>query len=230
MTATCDSYIQGIRIRATRLNDCGEIDAGPCGFVVSKGFVNIALSLNETAGTEISQVLADGSRCYYKTTPKLLNNISMTMEFCEVDPELFEIMTGSPLVLDDEDVAQGFTTDSENYALANTALEVWTNLSRNNCGVTSGRRWGYYLLPWLTQGVVGKPTIENGAVNFTVQEAITQDGNRWGVGPYDIQLDSVGSLSPLFSALSTTAHDLLYKVNLAPPDVVCGCQELVPVS
>lgn len=230
MTATCDSYIQGIRLRATRLDECGAPEAGPCGFVVSDGFVNIELSNNETSPTEISQVLASGARCYYLQTPKLLNNVQATIEFCQVDPELFELMTGSPLVLDDEGVAHGFTTDSDAYAIGNVALEVWTNLARNACLVSGGRRWGYYLMPWLYQGSVGKPTIENGAVNFTINEAVTRDGNAWGVGPYDIQLDAADNPSPLFVPLPSTVHDLVYKVNLAPPDALCGCQELVPVT
>ncbi|MCZ7478886.1 hypothetical protein [Micromonospora sp. WMMC273] len=226
-----DSYLQGLRIRATRLDDCGAPVFGPCGTVVSKGFVNINLSVQETNPTEIAPVLADGSRCYYIQTAKLLNNIQASLEFCEVDPELFEMMTGSPLVLDDATVpkAQGFVTDSQVYGLANVALEVWTNLARGGCGVPGGRRWGYYLLPWLYQGTVSKPTIENGAVNFTVNEAVTRDGNQWGVGPYDIQMTS-GSTpepSPLFEPLTSTTHDLLYKVNMAPPAPTEGCVPLV---
>lgn len=224
-----DSYLQGLRIRATRLDDCGKPVAGPCGTIVSKGFVNVNLSVNEQNPTEISQVLADGSRCYYIQTPKLLNNIQASLEFCEVDPELFEMMTGAPLVMDDAATpeAQGFTTDSQSYGLAHVALEVWTNLARGGCAVTNGRRWGYYLLPWLYQGTVSKPTIENGAANFTVNEAVTRDGNQWGVGPYDIQLDQGGLEAPLFDPISGTTHDLLYKVNLAPPAPTDGCVPLV---
>jgi hypothetical protein len=232
MTATCDSFLQGIRIRATRLDECGEPDAGECGYVVSSGFINVALSENVTNPTEISQVRADGTRCYYIETPPLLNNIQANIEFCEVDPELFEIMTGSPLVLDDEvaPVAHGFTTDEDSFAVANVALEVWTNLARGGCPVGTGRRWGYYLMPWLYQGRVGKPTIENGAINFSIVEAKTRSGTPWGVGPYNIQLDNADAPAPLFEPLPSTTHDLLYKVNLAPPAASCGCQTLVPVS
>lgn len=233
MPATCDSFLQGIRIRATRLDECGEPVAGACGFVVSAGFINVALTENVTNPTEISQVRADGTRCYYLETPVLLNNIQAELEFCEVDPELFELMTGAPLMLDDADppVAHGFTTDQDSYAVANVALEVWMNLAgASGCGDATGRRWGYYLLPWLYQARVGKPTIENGAINFSITEAKTHSGTPWGVGPYNIQLDNAGAEAPLFEPLPTTTHDVLYKVNLAPPAASCGCQELVPVS
>ncbi len=227
---SCDSFLQGLRLRATRLDECGQVVDGECGFVVTKGFISVAVTLNQTDPTEIAQVLADGTRCYFKQTPAILNNISATIEFCEVDPELFEMLTGSPLVLDDLGEAIGFTTDSETFALANAALELWTNLARNACGTVGGRRWGYYLLPWLTGGTVSKPTFENGSANFTLTDAFTVDGNQWGVGPYNIQLDSLGVESPLFEPLASTAHDLLYKVNVEPPTPVCGCQTLVPVT
>lgn len=226
--ATCDAYLQGLRLRATRLDDCGAPVEGACSTVVTKGFISIALDVNETNPTEINQVLADGTRCYFKQTPKLLNNVQATIEMCQVDPTLFEMMTGSPLIFDDSDdpVAIGFTTDSASYGIANVALEVWTNLDPGNC-LTGGRRWGYYLMPWLYQGTVGKPTIENGAITFTINEAVTHEGNQWGVGPYDIQLDADGNLSPLFSPLASSVHDLLYKVNVPPPDPSCGCTALV---
>jgi hypothetical protein len=231
MTSTCDSFLQGLRVRATRLDECGRPDYGTCGTVVSEGFVNIELENNETDSTEISQVNAAGRRCYYMETPRLLNNVQATIEFCEVDPELFEMMTGAPLVLDDDDVAHGFTTDSASYGVANVALELWMNLARGGCETGgNGRRWGYYLMPWLYQGVVGKPTVENGAVNFTISEAKTREGNQWGVGPYNIQLDADGDPSPLFSPLTATTHDLLYKVNVAPPAATCGCVPLVELS
>lgn len=229
MTATCDSFLQGLVVRATRLTDCGVPDYGACGTVVSDGFINIELENNETDPEEIAPVKANGRRCYYIETPVLLNNVTASIEFCEVDPELFEMMTGAPLVLDDDDEAQGFTTDSASYGIANVALEVWMNIANADC-TTFGRRWGYYLMPWLYQGVVGKPTIENGAVNFTINEALTSDGNGWGVGPYNIQYDNTDTLSPLFSPITSTTHDLLYKVNLAPPAVTDGCVTLSPLS
>lgn len=230
---SCDSFLQGLVIRATRLDECGLPDYGACGTVVSEGFINVELENNETDAEEISQTLANGRRCYYTETPKLLNNVQASIELCEVDPELFEIMTGAPLVLDDAltPEPQGFTTDSASYGVANVALELWLNLASGGCAPGDfPRRWGYYLMPWLYQGVVGKPTVENGAVNFTINEARTREGNQWGVGPYNIQRTRLGVLSPLFTPITSTTHDLLYKVNVAPPAASCGCVPLVELS
>lgn len=226
--ASCSSYLQGLRLRATRLDSCGAPLAGACSTVVSKGFINIALGVNETKPTEISQVLADGTRCYFRETPKLLNNVQATIEMCQVDPTLFEMLTGSPLIFDDAltPVAHGFTTDSASYGVANVALEVWLNLDPDGC-TGNGRRWGYYLIPWLYLATVDKPTISNGAVNFVIKDGFSREGNLWGVGPYNVQLDRHGVPSPLYTPLASSAHDLLYKVNLPPPNPTCGCTALV---
>ena len=226
----CVNYLQGLVLRATKLDACGAAVAGTTSTVVSKGFINIELEVDEESGNAISPTLADGSRCYYYLSQKNLNGIKVNAEFCQVDPELFNLITGAPLITDDATPASsiGFTTDSASYGIANFALEVWMNTKGTTCSTSANtRRWGYYLLPWLYQGTVGKPTIENDAINFTLTDAITHDGNQWGTGPYDIQYTSLGVASPLFASLAITAHDLLMTTNMAPPTPVCGFQTLV---
>lgn len=228
MTSSCDSFLQGFAVRLTRLDSCGVPVASACSTAINDGFIKIDIEPDEADGEEISQTLANGKRCYYRKTPKQLNGITTSIEFCQVDPELFNVATGVSLVLDDavSPVAQGFAIDSATYASANFALEIWTDLA-NGCASTSGRKWGYLLMPWLFNGTVSTPTIENGAANFTVKEAMTRDGNAWGVGPYKIQTSRTGVASPLFSPISSTTHLQAYKVNMAPPATACGCQTLV---
>jgi hypothetical protein len=228
MTATCDAYLQGFAVRITKLDTCGVPVGGACGMVVSEGFIKVEIESDEADGEEIEQTLANGTRCYYRKTKKQLNGYKVNIEFCAVDPELFNLTTGVGLVLDDQasPVAQGFSVDDATYASADFALEVWTDLAPGGC--PAGRRWGYMLFPWLNNGTVATPTVENGSANFIVNEALTRSGNSWGVGPYDIQTTTIGAIpSPLFSPITSTTHYLLYKVNTAPPIGVCGCQTLV---
>lgn len=229
MTATCDSFLQGFAVRLTKLSTCGAPVAGACSTAVSEGFVKVELEADEADGEEIEQTLANGTRCYYRKTAKQLNGYKVNIEFCDVDPELFNIATGVSLVLDDalSPVAQGFAVDADTYATANFALEIWTDLADGGCLDASGRKWGYMLLPWLNNGTVSPPTIENGSANFTINEALTKSGNQWGVGPYYIQTSRLGVPAGLFSPITATTHYLLYKVNTAPPTGVCGCQTLV---
>lgn len=229
MTSSCNSFLQGFAVRMTALDSCGAVVGGSCAMVVSEGFVKVELEADEADGEEISRTLANGKRCYYRKTPKQLNGYKANIEFCNIDPELFNIATGVSLVLDDADTptAQGFAVDEVDYSTANFALEIWTDLEDGGCLDPNGRKWGYMLLPWLNNGTVTPPTIENGSANFIINEAMTRKGNQWGVGPYNIQQTKLGVDSPLFSPITSTTHYLLYKVNVAPPTGVCGCQELI---
>jgi hypothetical protein len=234
VTATCSAHYQGLVVRLTRLDACGAVIPGACAYATSKGFVSVSMEPVEKEGEEISPTLANGERCYYKLTNTILNGYKAGIQFCNVDPELFEIATGVTLVTDDEPspVAHGFAVDSQNYANADFALELWTNLAVNGCTVGgTTRRWGYFLLPWLHGGTYVPPEeVANGEINFSIANATTQDNNQWGIGPYDIQLDRNGDPSPLYAALGTTQHFLQWKVNVDPPTPTCGCQTLTPVT
>lgn len=228
MPSICHSPIQGTRMRVTRLDICGAPVEGDCSTVVSSGFVSVSMTDNVEAPDEFKVKNAAGDYCFQpiRTRP-LLNWIETSIQFCLVDPELFEMVTGSPIITDDSTPvdAIGFATDSDTYASAKFALEVWTNLADAECDA-DGPRYGYLLLPFLKEGTVGDITIENGPLSFTVN-AITAPGTEWGVGPYDVIVDADGNPSPLLSALPATRHRQWMLTRLAPPDASCGCQPLV---
>lgn len=229
---TCFKSLQGTRLRATKLDSCGTVQTGAGAFVVTKGFISVELELDQEDGQSIGPTLADGTRCFYEQTSPLLNGVKIDIEFCEVDPELFNLLTGAPLVTDESGEPIGFTTDDQAYASADVAIELWTNLATGSCPATPNtrRRWGYYLAPWVINGVVGKPKIENDAATFMLSGGMTKTGNDWGLGPYYIQRDSAGDPARQFVPLSTSAHDLTMIVNLDPPDNACGAQILVAAT
>jgi hypothetical protein len=217
-------------MRVTRLDNCGIPVEGACSTVVSSGFISVSMTDNIEPPDEIKQKNAAGNYCYspYRTTP-LLNWVEVAIQFCEVNPELFEMVTGSPIISNDTLPAAeaiGFATDSDSYATARFALEVWTNLAGSQACTASGERYGYLLLPFLKEGTFGALNIENAAINFTVN-AITAAGTQWGVGPYDVILDNAGDPSPLLAALPATRHRQWMLTQLAPPEPGCDCVELV---
>lgn len=217
-------------MRVTRLDNCGNPVEGDCSTVVSDGFISVQMTDNIEPPDEFKQKNAAGRYCFppVRTDP-LLNWIEVAIQFCEVDPELFEIVTGSPIVTDDatpEVNAIGFGTDTDTYATARFGLEVWTNLAGDAACAEDGERFGYLLLPFVKEGTYGDLTIENGPINFTVN-AITASGTPWGVGPYDVVLDAAGLPSPLLAPLPTTRHRQWMLTQLAPPLASCGCQPLV---
>lgn len=227
MASICHSPIQGTRMRVTRLDNCGRPVEGDCSTVVSSGFISVAMTDNIEPPDEFKTKNAAGEYCYppFRTRP-LLNWIEVAITFCQVDPELFEMVTGSPLVLDALGDAVGFGTDDDTYASARFALEVWTNLGGNTACTDDGERFGYLLLPFIKEGTFGDVTVENGPVNFTIN-SVTQSGNQWGVGPYDVVLDGAGDPSPLLAAIPAQRQRQWMLTQLAPPEAVCGCQPLV---
>lgn len=230
----CPTLIQGTRLRATLIDECGAPIAGACNQIVTDGFISVAMTPNIESPDEFKQKNAGGVFCLNQRSRPQLNWIECVISLCQVMPELVNFLTGLPLVYDDADtpVPVGFGVDSDAYATASVALELWTNMGRGQGAPActgAGARYGYLLLPWLLEGTIGDNTVENGPLNWTIN-AITSGGNDWGVGPYNVLLDRDGVESPLLEAIPTTRHEHVQFVSLAPPDAVCGCQELVIAS
>lgn len=232
MSSECPTLIQGTRLRVTLIDECGAPVGGDCAQVVTDGFISVAMTDNVEAPDEFKQKTAGGSFCLNQRTEPELNWVEVAISLCQVNPELISFLTGSRLIYDGDAVPVGWATDSDVYATASFALEVWTNLGKARggpaCGPT-GTRYGYLLLPWLIEGTFADSTIENGPLNVTIN-TITSEGNDWGVGPYDVVLDSLGAASPLLEAIPTTRHRHMQFTSLAPPASVCGCQELILAS
>lgn len=229
MPAQCRSYIQGARLRVTRLDECGIPVEGLCSTVTSDGFVSVEMTDELTDAEDITQVNAQGVNCYFERSNPQLNFITVTITMCNVDPDLFEMTTGSPIVLDAAGDSVGFATDTDTYATANFALEIWTKIARTQACPPGGAEYGYLLLPWVFGASQGDLTIENAGINFTIAGS-THAGTAWGVGPYDVVTGVGGVPSPLLSPLTDTTHRHMQLTQLAPPAVVCGCQPLVITS
>lgn len=230
----CPVLLQGTHLRATRIDECGAPVGGADGQVVTEGFISVAMSDQVESPDEFKQKTAGGDFCLNQRSQPLLNWIQATIAVCGVDPSLFEMLSGSRLVYDDSTppLAVGVGTDSDTYASASFALELWTRIGRRRGGPAcgpGGTRFGYLLLPWLLEGTIGDVTVENGPVNFTIV-TITSEGNDWGVGPYDVILDRLGVASPLLEPIPTTRHRHMQFTSLAPPVAACGYQELVLAS
>ncbi len=227
----CPTLIQGTRMRVTLVDECGAPVAGDCSQIVTDGFISVAMTDNVESPDEFKQKNAGGSFCLNQRSEPELNWIETAINLCQVMPELISFITGARLVYDDADTpnAVGFGTDSDTYATASFAMELWTNIGRRRGGPActgSSVRYGYLLLPWLIEGTLADTTIENGPANWTIN-TITSEGNDWGTGPYDVLLDRNGAASPLLEAIPTTRHRHMQFTDLAPPDSFCGCQELI---
>lgn len=234
----CVSLVKGRRLRVTKLDGCGRPVYGDDSQVVSKGFISVALTANTTESDEINVTNAAGEVCVYEAAVTSLVGYGIEIQFCNVDPELFALVTGQPVVLGaDGTTVVGWDVDTKiGLENSNFALELWAGSPAADTCTTPGATgsYGYLLLPYLTGGILGDFTIENGAVTFTLTSANTKEGNAWGVGPYgDIMLDG-GSPTPAPGPMATpvSASTALRTmiVDLAPPADECGARPLLDPS
>lgn len=230
---------QGRRMRVTRLDSCGRPVYGDGSTVTSDGFVTVSakVATNDTDAIEVKN--ANGRRIIFKRANSQLAGYDIEIEMAEVDPELYNLMTGQPVVYDRHGDAVGFAADTAvDTSNVSFALEVWAGITGDEgCDDedTEGE-YGYILFPFIQGALVGDHEIQNDALTFTVTDASTVDGNGWGVGPYDVTLHNGATPSdpavpgPLLVAIPSTYAELYLPTFVAPPEALAGSRPLLPRS
>lgn len=232
MVAQCHSVVRAPAVRVTRLDACGVVDESACSYAVSESIVDITLTKVYQDRQDALRINANGDICVDKPKAPILRWYEVTITFCQVDPELFNILTSDPLILNDALVpeAVGWCTLPDSANASNFALEFWTGTGDDECD-DGEVVYGYGILPRLVQGTIGDITIGNDAVDFTVT-AITRGGNQWGTGPYNVIINETGPNAglpgPLLVAIDPRAHKCFQWTTLGPPDAACGCQDITP--
>lgn len=229
MTSNCYTLWNIPTVRVTALSDCGVPVTG-CSTVVSDGIISIEMTTEYEDRQEFFVKNGDGRFCVRRTDPPILKWINIVATFCNVDPELVNIMSGEPLVMDDaaEPTAIGYSTDENSAGTSNFALEAWSRIA-SDIPCTGGAEWGYTLLPWIVEGTVGDVTLENGAANF-ILNGRTSSQSGWGTGPYfvDYSDNPAGSTTEiaLLTPITSTQHRRMFITRLDPPEAACGCVTL----
>lgn len=225
MATTCFSVVRGKRVRVTEVDACGAPVFGGS-YAVSEGFIQVALSSELETGDEYVQKNADGKLCINERAPDNLKRLNVTIDWCEVDPDIIALITRNPVELDGETDVVGFRIQ-EGVADKTWALEVWTGLGGDKCG-PDGELFGYMLLPLVTGSTLGDITIANAAATFQTM-GYTQGHSQWGVGPWDV-VGSPDNPGPLDEPIGATDHALLRVTSVPPPDATCGAQTLTSPS
>jgi len=201
--------IKGRRIRLTQLDNCGtpvDVSDG-CGTVVSDGFISVTLSGQYVTGQQFQARDIFGTLCVNDSDPDQLVSVSVSIELCEVHPDVLSIILGEqPVLVSGE--AEGFSFGAERN-WSSFALEVWTKAVGESCD----GRWGYFVVPYNRNGKLdGGVTINNGTLTVTCAASAQPATAAWGTGPY---------LSNPFPA-SFPAGDLwgISTTTVQPPAVV----------
>ena len=227
-TTKCLKFIRGRVARFTRLDACGRPIYGDASTVTTKGFVSVGFTANVDSGQAITVANAAGENCVNEPAVARLTGYTIEVQFCEVDPDIYALATGQATVVDAFGNVVGFDVDTAVSAADSAfALEVWAGAPSGSCTQGASGSYGYFLAPYLQGGTLGDFTIENNAVTFTLSNSTTKDGNAWGVGPYNVILDSEGNPSPLLVPVSSTLALRPMIMEVAPPEPQCGARPLL---
>ena len=215
--------LRGKRVRITRLDECGTpLDYDSCGYVVSKGFVEVSLSSVIEEGENFTERNADGELMVSEQAEHNFVRWTGSIQFLEVDPELVPLMTKAVIEYDADSEAVGFRS-VEGIVDQWFALELWSGISDKSC---PDKNYGYFLLPFCAGGTLADFTIANAVTNFTIENFFTKTGGNWNVGPYDVVADNVGDPAPLAVPIGDDEPHLQRLTTVPPPEPTAGCQPI----
>jgi hypothetical protein len=234
--------LRGRVMRVTRLDSCGNPALGPQSTVVSKGVVEIKVTPEVETGDEIKVKAFDGSLCISDKYCDQVKWWNTEITMCQVDPDMVSLMnpTWQP-VLGYDGSNIGWMDNTQYSCDVGFALEVWMQAQStvNACseptytGITGN--WWYYCLPWVIGGTPGDIDLKNDAVSF-VYNGRTLPNSQWGVGPYPVLLQTVGTggstptspvCAPLPVPVPATTQVVQFLTTMAPPTPVIGAQDTV---
>lgn len=234
MATKCFKPFGGQRMRVTAVDNLGRAKYGPCSSLVSEGFVSVKASAEIDEGDEVNSKTASGIVCLAEKPCPQLKWLNIEMQFCLVDPDLAVMLNPTFKKLTDyKGDTVGWEETYEQSCTDGIALEVWMNLSghENDDRYAEGG-WLYYLIPYISGGIIGDEEINSGALNLTLSGR-TRKGSNWGRGPYsDVQLNpspipgGAPIKGPLLVPVAPNAPRRRFITELRPPQALCGCQPL----
>lgn len=227
MATYCLKPIRGNVLRMTKLDACGAPVHGPKATVTSSGFVSVEVTMEIEDPTEYKLKGANDQFIFNDRGRPLLKWASLNINMANVDPELYNMATGSPLVMNDAVTPEAVGFRLREAVYGNFALEVWTDLSGQPCSGGSSA-YGYALFPWIVDAIVGDYTIQNEVIQFPITQARTHNNSLWGVGPYNVdnKISAPAGPSPLLTAIQPLDHMDFHMTTLAPPVATCGAVTL----
>lgn len=231
MATTCVSLARGKMLRITKLDSCGAPVSGAGGSLVAKAFISGTVTPNYADTEEITQQDANGDLCIDDRSPVALRWLDIELNVCTVDPDMINLITGDPIVLDDAATPNhiGFRIDASVTGSASFGLEIWEGVTGQACTVGGFTNYGYFLFPWVKDAQWSEWTFENGVLTFTwTMRAVFN--SPWGTGPYLVRRDATvpATLEKLTSPIGAS-QVMHFEVTSAPlPVPACGSVTLTP--
>lgn len=232
MATECDSLARGVRMRITRLNECGAVVNGPNSTLTTKSMVSVTATPNYAEVQEISVLNANGDECISDRSKPALRWFDLSFIMCVWDPMFINMVTGDPIVLDDATPTPntvGFSIDTAVSGSANFGLEIWSGITGQACDPSGNPKRKYWVLPWVKDAQWGEwLPAQNDAITAT-WTARAVPGGEWGTGPYDDVLRSAvtpATLTPLLTPIGPTEPMRSITTSAPLPTPTCGATVL----
>lgn len=229
------SVVRGKRIRATRVGHCALPIAGEGSSIVTDGFVTVSYSRVMKDAEDLEQTNADGQVCVTDRTAPELKWYEVSIELCNVNPELLSFFTDDPIVLDYANNPVGFRSAKRVKVDEGVALELWTGTASDDCEIpdddsaleegANAPAFGYWVTPWIKEATIGD--IEVGASVLTLTlTGITGAPTKWGRGPYNVvPTDTSNTPGRLLTPMGEE-HMHMQLTTVPPPANTDGAVEL----
>ncbi|MFC8466004.1 hypothetical protein [Streptomyces sp. NPDC057250] len=177
-------------------------------------------------GEDVSYKAANGRQCGFKRGCPTFNGYDLELNFFSVSPEFIELTTGNPVVFGFDGEPIGYD-DCSLKCDSGFAIELWAEVIGEECRENAQGQWIYFLLPWVTNGVLGDMEIGSEAVSLTLSGA-SRAGGGWGVGPYNVlATNAANAPGPMLTPIDESCHRRTFITTIAPPTAVC---DYVPVT
>lgn len=197
----CPTSIHICRLRVTRLNADGTLAAGPKNSYVSSRLSHLNWTTEIEAGED--KTVIGGCDCIavqYRGFDKL-KRFNLELELTAFEPALMEMMLGAPTIVDDSTIPvaignQWPTTLQCGQVQPAVAIEAWADAWGAGGAVDSqyGSPTRYIRYVW-TQSYwqIGNGSLQNDFILPTLN-GFTRSNAAWGLGPYNDQKKSVGTV------------------------------------
>lgn len=217
MTSSPQKRFRSKVSRFTLLDACGTPVHGPVSTLVTKGIIKITLTpVYENPTDYLLRNANDELEVNEQGAPPL-RWYEAEVELITVDPQLINMWTGAPLVVDDSGNFVGWR--GREGVNSQVAIEGWTDLAGQPCAAGQ-KPYGYWVTPYLVNPQIQALTYENAAATLSVK-AHTHNFSLWGVGPYPIRNGS-GGPTGLQQAIQPLDHYHTEVTTLAPPTPTAG--------
>lgn len=223
-------------VRLTVLDNCGRPIYGPSSTFVTDAITNVTITPNVEEPEAWQITTASGETCATATPDATLSSVSWSIGFCSIDPELFAAGDDSYSLVYNymaDVVGWDLHYGSTGTGGRTVAAEVWTRLSSAAGGCEDDAAgegaWGYLASFMLTNAGIGTEEIAlSNEANPITWTATGQSGSRWGVGPYDVQMNpgEPPIPGPFITPVPTDSALRMMEIDVAPPEADCGGQPL----